>query len=797
MSVQSKIEKKGLSHKEAQTRLIKYGRNEVVPSALNSKLSEFFKFFKDPMGLMMLALAGIYFLLGETRDAIVMLIAFIPVSAVDVFLELKAQRALRALKATFQVTAKVFRDGELVEISIQEIVPGDWIALEEGQTIPADGNMITTSNLSVSESALTGESFPIEKIDSDEVYAGTSILTGRGIVEIKTTGRNTKFGKIVELLEGTNEGGSPLQKKVRQLVVQIMRIAALLVICLFILELIRGKSPLRSLLISLTFGMASVPEEFPLVFTLYLSLGAWRLAKNGVLVKSLPSVETLGSVNVICTDKTGTLTEGKFQMNELISFSDMPINDQWALAVLACEPVVVDSMELAIKQKAPTEIEAKHWTLIYDYPFEAEGKHMAHAWQNEHGEGIVAMKGAVEGVLEHCCDSKELKEQVRLKTELLSSQGYRLLGLAAKKGAIVGSREKDEEAMSFIAIMTFSDPIRDSAKKALAICQSQKIKVKMITGDHPFTAHAIADQLELEHSHDALYTGADLNLLSESERLKAFKKGAIFSRVTPEQKYELVRALKNDGMVVAMTGDGVNDTPAMKISDIGISMGENATDAARATAKMILIKNDFNGIVYAITEGRRIFSNLRKSFSYLISFHVPVILLSFLPPLLKLGEFLMPIHIILLELVVHPVSAFTFENFQSGSLRVDEGILNKMMLLSSILAGVIVSLTALFLFVMAKGIPLEERRTIALSTVLFGNMGFILLETWPLFTKRLWVTLSLLFFVTIASFEIPIVASYLHLLAPPYHWIGYSFVIGVISSWPSWFVRKKFVSKLK
>jgi Ca2+-transporting ATPase len=781
----------GLTQQEVQAYRTQYGKNELVPSTLTSQILEMLKFLKDPMGLMMLALALIYFLLGEKKDALIMLLAFIPVSAVDVFLEVRAHRALKALKASFQRTAKVFREGQLIEIPIVDIVPFDWVALEEGQTIPADGVIQSSAHLSISEAALTGESVPIEKNESMEVYAGTIVLNGRGIFLVQQTGSKTKFGKIVELLQEAEEGKSPLQMKVQHLVGQVFKIAAVLVLCLFFLEWFRGKSFLESLLISLTFGMASVPEEFPLVFTLYLSLGAWRLAKSGVLVKALPSVETLGSVNVICTDKTGTLTEGKFQLNDIVSFSKLSSDEQWKFALLACEPVVVDSMELAIKEKSPIKIDLHDWQLVHDYPFEVDGKHMSHAWTNKAHESFVAMKGSIEGVLSHCKDSAEIKKQIIKKTEELSSLGFRLLGLAGKTSKITGIREQDEEGLTFIGIIIFSDPIRDSAKKAIEVCQREGIKIKMITGDHPLTAHAIADQLNLEHSHEALYTGYDLKQFNDSERAKAYREGAIFSRVTPEQKYELIQLLKNEGMVVAMTGDGVNDAPAMKIADIGISMGENATDAARSTAKMVLTKSDFNGIVHAITEGRKIFANLKRSFSYLISFHVPVVLLSFIPPLFNLGEILMPIHIILLELIVHPVSAFTFENFKSSPKQSNSNIIDKKTALTSTLAGILVSFAALLMFRFQDELSLEQKRTLALTTILFGNMGFILLETFPLFTKRLGITIILLFALIAVIHEIPMVADFLHFSPVDLSSIFYCFILGLLASIPSWLMRKK------
>lgn len=782
----------GLSEAQATAQRQIFGRNEFSKQTLRRRFALYLKILQDPMGLMLLALAVIYFLLGESNEAILMLVAFVPVSAIDVFLELRAEKALSALRATFQPRAKVWRDGVLKDLPIAEIVPGDWIALEEGQTVPADGLLRRASNLSVSEASLTGESLPIEKTVDTEIFAGTSVLSGFGVYQVTQTGLRSKFGKIMELLHSTEGGVSPLQRKIHQLVSQLMKVAAILVIGLFVLEWARGKSILEALLVSLTFGMASVPEEFPLVFTLYLSLGAWRLAKKGVLVKSLPAVETLGSVDVICTDKTGTLTEGKFQLTEVIPFGDFLPEDRWKFALLACEPVLVDAMEVAILDRASTELSVaplRQWVLVHDYAFEFDGKHMSHAWRKDSGDSLVAMKGAVEGVLVHCRDAPEVKAAVIQQTEELSSKGYRLLGLAGKFGPITGDRATDEAGMSFMAILAFSDPIRQSATQAVQTCQQQGIQIKMMTGDHPLTAHAIADRLGLIHSHSAIYTGAELTEMSLKARHRAFEMGAIFSRVSPEQKFELVETLKSRGLIVAMTGDGVNDAPALRVADIGISMGDRATDAARATGGMVLTKSDFGGVVYAITEGRRIFSNLRKSFSYLIAFHVPVVLLSFVPVFLNWGELLLPIHIILLELLVHPVSAFAFEGLPGTLGRGRHSIIDRNSVATAVLAGGLVSVSALVLFYLTRDTGIETSRSLALLTVLYGNVGFVVLEAGKQMGKRLWITVGVLLLSNLLFVLSPMVFGALETSIPELKWIAISGALGVISSLPSWSIR--------
>lgn len=728
----------GLKSTQAEALLKTHGKNELVKTTTISQLQHLLKIFSDPMGLMMLGLAILYFLTGDITDAVIIMIAYIPVTLVDVFLEAKSEKALKALKANLQTSAKIFRDGVLKDIPVQLIVPGDVMVFEEGQSLPADGEILECQNLLINESALTGESLPIEKQVEAEYYAGTSILSGRGLGLVTKTGKKTKFGKISHLLESTEAEESPLQKKVNTLVKKVILFAAVLVVILFIVEFMRGASLTDSLITALTFGMAAVPEEFPLVFTLYLSLGAYRLSKHGVLIKTLPSVESLGNVDVICTDKTGTLTEGKFSLVDIIPFGSLTDEERRSVALLACEPTPVDAMETAIAEKISGFDDLKQkWKLKYDYPFEPQGKHMTHVWSTDHGDSVLAMKGAVEGVLEHANIHEKEKNEILAKVTQMASQGKRILGLATKKGLFTGDRANDEKNVNFVGLLIFSDPIRQSAKKAIEECQASGIEIKMLTGDHYLTAHAIADELAILHTDQSIYSGSQLSEMTEDRRQKAYLSGSIFARVTPEQKYEMIKTLKEQNKVVAMTGDGVNDSPALKLADVGVSMGENATDVARSTAKIVLLKNDFNGIVQAILEGRNIFANLRRSFSYLVAFHIPVVLLALLPPMLGLQKLLLPVHIILLELIVHPISAFAFENLKTQNARRTKSLLPLSTALSAAASGFMLSLLSLIpLLTVGDQSNFSHIRSLVLSTVLFGNIGFTLVEAWPHFNSR-------------------------------------------------------------
>lgn len=778
----------GLSSEEAKKNLEIYGPNDISESSLKKDFLEYLEFLKDPMAILMLSLALIHFLMGEKLDGTLILIAFIPVSIIDVFLEIKTSNALKSFQNSFKNQVFVFRDNKTIKISTLDIVPQDVIVLEEGLLVPADGKIIKTTGLSLNESSLTGESLLINKTLQDEVFAGTVVSSGSALMEVTQTGKKTKFGKVILLLEENNKTESPLQKRIHKILFLVIKIGIALGLLLLTLELVRGKSLLSSLMTALTFGLAAVPEEFPVVFTLYLSLGAMRLSKKGVLVKSLPSVETLGSVDVICTDKTGTLTEGTFKLNEIIPYSNKNEDDLHLFSLLACEPIIVDSMEEAIKNKIGALPDFEHWSLTHDYPFTTKGKHMSHAWTKKDGTTLVTMKGSVEGVLEHSDLTEIEKEKILKDTEKYSFEGFRILGLAGSYKSITGNREFDEEKLEFLGLMLFSDPIRESTAEAIKLSQEKGIIIKMITGDHPLTAHAVADRIGLHHSHDALYTGQDLQKMTEVERKNAYLKGHIFSRVTPQDKFEIIKFLKEKNFIVAMTGDGINDAPAMKIADIGISMGGNSTDIAKDTANMVLYKNDFSGLISAIIEGRKIFKNLQKSFSYLIEFHIPIILVSFIPPLFSLGEVFLPIHIILMELIVHPISAFTFENLEGDGTKNSKDLITKKTLSTSIATGFFITLFSLIPFIVIPEESLEIKRTLALTTILFGNIGFVFLEAYPSFSRRLVMTSLILFSLTLllttTDLSILLKFSKLDFLS-----IGICFGLGILASIPSFVIR--------
>ena len=735
---------KGLTDEEARQRLIKHGPNEINPERLRNFIRDLIRILLDPMGIMLLILGFVDLWVGDTRNAIALFIAWIPITAVDVILDFKSRKALRSLQKRISSNASVIRSGRVRTIPARSIVPGDLLILEEGSSLLADGTILEASGLLIDESALTGESLPVDKMGQSEFFSGTSILQGRGIGLVMKTGLGTRYGNIAKLLKDLNQESSPLQRKIRKGVFRILIVASLLAIGLFLIEITRGQKLIIGLVTSLTFALSAIPEEFPLVFTLYLAMGAWRLAKKGVLVKSLPSVETLGSVDVICTDKTGTLTEGRFELLDPITLDSNHSDSTLSLvSCMACEPLPVDLMDKAIYRHFKLTPESlSGWELKYDHPFDPKSKTLSHAWFNlKTSQWILAMKGAMEGVLDRCNLTNTERARIEQVAALEASKGRRILALASRDGEPSGNRLKDEAQLQFRALLVFSDPVRSGTKGAITDCQKAGIEIKMLTGDHLHTAHAIADETGILHTPNGFIEGEALISMSETERKKAYLSGSIFSRVTPEQKYEMIKALKAAGKTVAMTGDGINDAPALRLADIGISMGIGATDAARSAARMILVKSDFSEIAGAVLEGRRIFRNLQITFGYLIAFHIPIVVVTLLPSIVGWIPILKPIHIIILELIVHPVSAFTFENLRSMNERIHTKLIDKPDLIFSIASGTAIGLGALLPLLGPFQIEPSIARGISWSILIQGNLFLVLAQSIPQMNHRVLITL--------------------------------------------------------
>ena len=784
----------GLTSEEASIRLKQFGFNDLVPSEESHRLRELVAILTDPMGIMLIGLSAIYFFLGSYDDGIILLIALGPVVGTDVLLKIHAGRAMRALKNSVVASCTVLRDGHWLPRPARDVVPGDLVRVVEGDYFPADGRVIEANNLEVNESTLTGEATPVVKVPANPqmslVFAGTMVLTGQAVIEVQYTGAKTKYGKIAQLIVASPDVPSHLQKRIIRLTKIFSLIACAIAIGIYVLETHRGVAGTSALVVAMSFAMSAIPEEFSIVYGIFLSLGSWRLAKRNILVRGVSAVETLAGVSVICTDKTGTLTHGEFGLDRLVPFgSSVDQKELIYTSFLACEMSPVDAMEVAIHSKisefglSPSVILGSE-RMLFDYPFEGLGKHMSHVWQGTDGQGVmtVAMKGSAEGVAEHAQASDEDKERWLEMASQLASQGYRVLGVAgAKKASCNGDRNVDESGLSLFGFLCFSDPVRKEVPATITRCQEAGIQIKIITGDHLLTAHAVADRINLIHADRNLITGGELMTLSDHDLASKMVDLAVIARADPEQKYRIVSALQAAGKVVAMTGDGVNDGPALKKSDVGIAMGQRSTDVARSAARIVLLDDRFSSVADAIFEGRRVVENLGKSFSYLLTFKSPIVILTLIMCVGNFSLMFLPIHLVLLQLIIHPVSALLFEGEPLSKLALSSNaesyqgrVLGPKAVVRSLGAGVLLSLVSggLYLFVLRTGNSLDVARSSGLASLVLAGLGMIWFDRspsgrpWDVVFPRgrnFWLVYGFCLVLLIVFLQVPSIASILRL----------------------------------
>ncbi len=792
----------GLSSADAARRLREVGPNRWVERDRLAALRELASLLFDPMAMMLGVAAVIYYLLGETRDAVVLLVALVPVLGVDVALEARSRAALARLAEAAALLAEVVRDAHIQTIAVEHVVPGDLLVLREGHVVAADAVVEWASNLSLDESSLTGESEPQAKrpwLDDPDrapadtrVFGGSPVLTGRGFARVTATGAATQYGHIAALVASAPPEPSPLQRRAAALVRRLGLVALAVAGGLFVLALLRGEPWTQGLLDAVSLSMAAIPEEYPIVLALFLSVGAWRLASRGMLVRRLASVETLGSTTVICTDKTGTLTRGRFQVVEHVVLDPRSsAHDLLELAVLACEPDPVDAMEQAIVAYAdaqgvrPATVLAGR-TLERDHDFDVVGKHMSHVWRGPASGDtvVVAAKGAIEGVLSHGGGDAMARSQALDANTRLAQQGLRVLAVAGKRAAAPGRlREDDERDLVLVGLLGFQDPLRPEVPDAVDQCQRAGILVKMITGDHALTAHAVAHAAGLVHADGDIVTGDDLAALDETARAARIERASIFARIAPAQKFEIVDALKRAGHIVAMTGDGVNDAAALRRADIGIAMGQRGTDVARATADLVLLDDNFASIVWTVREGRHILQNVQRAFLYLVAFHIPVVALTALAPAAGLPLVLLPVHLVWLELIVHQVSALVFQAERASPAVMDAPprpadapLLPRAAIRRSVLSGSLLATGAFALYWWQLGPRgADEARALVLITLVAGGQALVAAERVSLghagvpFVPRtwtFWIVCLLTALSLVAILAVPALASLFRVAVP-------------------------------
>ncbi len=758
----------GLSEKEALERLSREGYNEIPSARKRSIFSIAFSVLREPMLVLLIASGILYMVLGDVRDALMLLGFVFVIIGITLYQEQKTERSLEALRDLSSPRALVIRDGVSKRIAGREVVPGDIIILSEGDRVPADGIVLTANNLLIEESLLTGESLPVHKSESHEmiemgrpggenspfIYSGTLVVGGMGIAGVAATGIRTEFGKIGKSLQKINAEETLLQKETRRVVRNLAVIGVSLCAVMAIAYGLSRGNWIAGLLASITLAMAILPEEFPVVLTVFLALGAWRISKSQVLTRRMPAIETLGSNTVLCVDKTGTLTLNKMSVNrifaedEYCSFdSGEPITPAEKFhplieyGILSSQTNPFDPMEKALKDMGDrypslTEHLHRNWTFVKEYPLSKQLLSISRVWKSPVSEDhIIGAKGAPEAIMDLCHLDNETREYLSKQVETMAADGLRVLGVARarfKPTPLPGDQHDFEFA--FLGLVGFADPIRPTVPPAIKECYEAGIRVVMITGDYPVTAQQIARQIGLRNV-DKVLTGLEMNALSDGELGERIKSVDIFARVVPEQKLRLVNAFKSNGEIVSMTGDGVNDAPALKSANIGIAMGGRGTDVAREAAALVLLDDDFSSIVKAISLGRRIFDNLRKAMAYILAVHVPIAGLSLIPVLLGLPMVLLPVHVVFLELIIDPACSIAFEaeRAEPNVMRRPprnrkEPLFSRQTIALSLLQGAAVLLVTLFIYwwTLQQGRGELEARGLAFTTLVIANLGLIL-----------------------------------------------------------------------
>ena len=714
---------RGLTSAEAAARLAAEGPNRIPGAARRGILSIAASVVREPMLLLLVAATALYVLVGDVHEALVLAASIAVVIGITVVQERRAERALEALRDLSSPRALVVRDGEPVRIAGADVLRGDVLILAEGDRVPADARLLAGAELELDESLLTGESLAVAKVADAEVFSGTLVVKGQGRAEVFATGVKSELGRIGVSLAALDSGKTGLERETARIVKLVAAAALALSAAMMLAHFLLRGDWIASVLSGLTLAMAILPEEFPVVLTVFLALGAWRISRHGVLTRRMPAIETLGAATVLCVDKTGTLTENR------MTVVDTPAAVIDA-AALACEADPVDAMDRAIVASAGEGILhlRSQWRLERRYPLSDRFLAVAQVWRAPQGERRVAIKGAPEFVLALCGGLERLAE-----VERAAREGRRLLAVAEAPWDGAPLDDPAGYPWRWAGFVALADPLRASVPAAVAQCRGAGLRVVMITGDFPGTALRIAADAGIEVAGGAL-SGAQIAAMDDAALAGAVRRTNVFARVRPEQKLRLVQAYRTAGEVVAMTGDGVNDAPALKAADIGIAMGRRGTDVAREAAALVLLEDDFGSIVRTVALGRRIYDNIRNAMRYIISVHVPTAAMAFLPLALGGPLFLYPVHVVFLEFVIDPACTLVFEaeKGDEDAMRRPpreprEPLFNLHMLGVSLLlgAGMLVAVLGVYWWALAAGRSDGETRAAAFAAIVCANVALL------------------------------------------------------------------------
>lgn len=781
MSIKIPENLKGLSDSEVKKAQEQYGNNAIKSDQNSAWYSLLFDILKEPMTLILIAVSIIYVLVGDLGEAAFMFVAIVAVTGISFYQDSRNQKALQELEKLNEPLSSVIRNGRLVEIPTHEITIGDLCVTEEGKMINADGNIVHSNDFSVNESALTGESMSVFKdIDHPEIYSGTLTVSGLAIFEVTAIGAGTKLGKIGTSILSIKEEKSPLQLQIEKFVkgMAIIGIIVFVMVCGF--NYFQTKDIVSSLLNGLTLAMSILPEEIPVAFTTFMALGSWKLLREGIIVKKSSVVETLGSTTVICSDKTGTITENSMKLKAIYDvktssvfdenqFKNVEISEIIQYAMWSSEPVPFDPMEKTLHRVyEQTQLDERNqYQMFFEYPLSGKPPMMTHCFKNNKNQRIIAAKGAPEAILNVSNLSEEEKNQLKKVIDDFGLKGFRLLGVA-KSNFEEDNFPKHQQDLpfEFLGFVVFYDPPKKGINTVFQQIYDAGIKVKVITGDNAETTKSIAEQAGILHAENSI-TGSEIAQLSEKDLLQTAHDKVLFARMFPEAKLAVVKALKEDGEVVAMLGDGVNDGPALKAAHIGVAMGEKGTEIAKQAAQLILTNDDLGKLVVGIAAGRRIYTNLKKAVQYIISIHIPIILIVSLPLFLgwAFPQVFTPVHVIFLELVMGPTCSIVYENepLEKDSMKrkprpMTETFLNWKELSTSIIQGIIITLGLLFVYQYTYQLGGNEEKTRAMvfTTLIFSNVWLSL--TNRSFYYSLWLSFrnknNLMVYVTVLTLVI-------------------------------------------
>jgi len=747
----------GLNNNEVLEARKKYGSNKLDYKKNNPLLESLKGFVTDPMILLLLIASSIYFVSGKRIDSLFLVGAIFLLYAISSYQNARSKNALEKLKEITKPKCKVIRNDKAEEIKTEDLVVGDSLVIEEGASIAADGTIIHSSDFSVNESILTGESMAVDKDKTKEdcqVYQGTTVARGMAIATVTAIGNQTKLGKIGKSLEDIKEEKTPLEIQINSFIKKMVIAGAITFATVWAVNYFHTFNVLDSLLKALTLAMSILPEEIPIAFTTFMAIGAWRMIKMGIIVKQTKTVETLGSATVICTDKTGTITENKMSLaklfvlntNKIATATDALNDDEKKLVSIsmwASEPVPFDPMEVAL-HNAYKEIyiqndERDTYKLIHEYPLSGVPPMMTHIYENKDGNRIIAAKGAAEALMNVCNLSTENIQIIEDAIATLAIDGYRILGVG--EANFDGSKfpeTQQELPFTFIGLIGFYDPPKKNINAVLQSFYNAGIAVKIITGDNAATTTAIAKQIEFK-GYEKSITGDELMQLNDGELKLKVNEINVFTRMFPEAKLKIINALKANNQIVAMTGDGVNDGPALKAAHIGIAMGKKGTEIAKQAASLILLKDDLSAMVDAVAMGRKIYTNLKKAIRFVLSIHIPIILTVFIP--LVLGwiypNIFSPIHIIFLELIMGPTCSIIYENEpmeKNAMLQKPRPFTNTFFswkeLTISIIQGLIITVGTLFIYQFSVRNDYNESltRTMIFTTLITANVFLTLVN---------------------------------------------------------------------